>query len=72
MNLILTLPLHDLTELIDLIHPLIVVEHLTVQICPIPDKEVIKVYVPADQTARALDVLLTVLDPEDYPEFKMH
>ena len=42
MNLILTLPLHDLTELIDLIHPLIVVEHLTVQICPIPDKEVIK------------------------------
>tara|TARA_B100000900_G_scaffold37485_1_gene28148 strand:+ start:416 stop:634 length:219 start_codon:yes stop_codon:yes gene_type:complete len=72
MNLILTLPMHDLTELIDLIHPLIVVDHLTVKICPIPDKEVIKVYVPVDQTQQALDVLLTVLDPEDYPEFKMH
>lgn len=72
MNLILTLPIHDLTELIDLIHPLIVVDHLTVQICPIPDDEVIKVYVPEHQTNQALEVLLTVLDPEDYPEFKMH
>ena len=72
MNLILTLPIHDLTELIDLIHPLISVEHLTVQFSPVPDEQIIKVYVPVDQTTQALDVLLTVLDPEDYPEFKLH
>ena len=72
MNLILTLPMNDFAELIDLIHPLILVEHLTVQFSPVPDEEIIKVYVPVDQTTQALDVLLMVLDPEDYPEFNLH